>query len=132
MHVILFIKQILFHVLIKFGIPVYMSELGSRYVFSELLHIHSGLFLVQVRFGTKVLRTTSLTRPGFEPPDHDSTLHVAETPTLTTLPSVTSYKEMYCHIILDLCLSKLKYYWKVLLFFYIIHCLKSFNSSLTL
>ena len=33
------------------------------------------------------------------PSDHDSTLHVTETPALTTRLSVTS-KEMHCHIIL--------------------------------
>ena len=47
--------------------------------------------LVQVRLGTEVLRTPSSTRPGFDsrPPDHDRTLYVTETPSLTTRPSVT-------------------------------------------
>ena len=47
--------------------------------------IGSSVVLVQVRLGTEVLRTQSLTRP----PDHDSTLNVTETPALTIWPSVT-------------------------------------------
>ena len=57
------------------------------------------IFLVQVRLRTEVPCTPS---SGFEfmTSSHDSTVHVTETPALTTRPSVT-LKEMYCHIILE-------------------------------
>ena len=51
------------------------------------------IYLVRVRLGTEVLRIPSSTRLGFElmtSKNHDSrpTLHVTETPALTTQPSV--------------------------------------------
>ena len=53
------------------------------------------IFLVQVRLRTEVLRTpkfdpTGIRTHDLQPPDHDSTFHVTETPALTTRPSVTS------------------------------------------
>ena len=47
--------------------------------------------VAQVRLGTEVLCTSSLTDWGSNsrPPDDDSTLHVTETPSLATRPSVT-------------------------------------------
>ena len=67
----------------------------------NLLFISRGsvlvLFLVQVRLRTEVPSTQSSTIPGLNswPPDHDSTVHVAEMPALTTRPWVTSYSS--CH-----------------------------------
>ena len=53
--------------------------------FAEFLRT-KGLFIIwfQVRLTTEVLRTPSSI------PDHDSALHVTETPALTTWPSMTS------------------------------------------
>ena len=53
-------------------------------------HVYNYIVLVQVQLRTEVLHTPNSTQQGFEPPDHDSTFHVTETPVLTTKPSVTS------------------------------------------
>ena len=53
-------------------------------------------------FSSSTTWDRSTTHPKFDPgymnsrpPDHDSTLHVTETPSLTTRPSVTSYIYVY-------------------------------------
>ena len=52
------------------------------------------LFLIQVLLRTDVLQLRPNQGSNLWPPDHDSTVHVTETPALTTWPSVTLYPEM--------------------------------------
>ena len=75
------------------------------------------IFLVQVRLGTKVLCKPNSNRPGFKlmTSDRDCTLHVTETPALTTRPSValkylTNHTELP-HIICKHYLYDLEIFW---------------------
>ena len=79
----------------KCDIGISLSSISFMYIsfsWSNRAKENLSLFLVQVQLRTEVPRTQSSTQPGLNswPSDHDSTVHVTETPALTTRPSVTS------------------------------------------